>query len=61
MQAAATPMIRHRVIPSTGESLPEWGMGTWAPVFRKFLTSHPVVACAIPAAGVLDHFSENPA
>ncbi|MGH8595597.1 MAG: aldo/keto reductase [Gammaproteobacteria bacterium] len=46
-----------------GKSLPAWasdiGARNWAQVFLKFIVSHPVVTCAIPATSRVDHLLEN--
>ncbi|MCH8844935.1 MAG: aldo/keto reductase [SAR324 cluster bacterium] len=44
-------------------SLPHWvaetGASTWAKFILKFIVSHPVVTCAIPATTRVDHVREN--
>lgn len=37
----------------------EWGIGTWAAYFLKYIVSHPAVTCAIPATTQLAHVKEN--
>jgi diketogulonate reductase-like aldo/keto reductase len=43
--------------------LPEWAgeidCANWAQFFLKFIVSHPVVTCAIPATSRVDHMEEN--
>jgi diketogulonate reductase-like aldo/keto reductase len=43
--------------------LPGWaaeiGCGSWAQIILKFIISHPVVTCAIPATTRVDHVREN--
>lgn len=43
--------------------LPEWAKefdcANWAQFFLKFIVSHPVVTCAIPATSRVDHMLEN--
>jgi diketogulonate reductase-like aldo/keto reductase len=43
--------------------LPEWAAefdaANWAQFFLKFIISHPIVACAIPATSQVDHMVEN--
>lgn len=67
---------RHsRIIPSSAESIPVIGMGSWlvfaidpdnaidcnnwAQFFLKFIISHPAVTCTIPATSRVDHMREN--
>lgn len=46
-----------------GRPLPDWaseiGCANWAQFLLKFIVSHPVVTCAIPATSRVDHMSEN--
>lgn len=46
-----------------GKPLPAWaaefGCGTWAQFFLKFILAHPAVTCAIPATTRVDHMREN--
>jgi diketogulonate reductase-like aldo/keto reductase len=43
--------------------LPSWareiGAGSWAQVILKFIVSHPIVTCAIPATTKVAHVKEN--
>ena len=43
--------------------LPEWaqeiGCHNWAAFLLKFIVTHPVVTCAIPATSRVDHMKEN--
>ena len=44
--------------------LPEWaksecGCTTWADFLLKFIVSHPVITCAIPATTQIEHMREN--
>lgn len=43
--------------------LPEWAAEidcrTWADFLLKFIVSHPVLTCAIPATGKVEHMKEN--
>lgn len=46
-----------------GKSLPPWskeiGCASWAQFFLKFVISHPVVTCAIPATSKVEHLVDN--
>lgn len=46
-----------------GKPLPPWakeiGCATWAQFFLKFIISHPVVTCAIPATSKVEHLADN--
>jgi aryl-alcohol dehydrogenase-like predicted oxidoreductase len=46
-----------------GQSLPVWAAEfdctNWAQFFLKFIVSHPVVTCAIPATSRVAHMHEN--
>jgi diketogulonate reductase-like aldo/keto reductase len=46
-----------------GKPLPAWakeiGCATWAQLFLKFVVSHPVVTCAIPATSKTEHLIDN--
>ena len=46
-----------------GRPLPAWAAevdcANWAQFFLKFVVSHPVVTCAIPATSRVDHMREN--
>jgi diketogulonate reductase-like aldo/keto reductase len=46
-----------------GKPLPEWakdyGIGSWAQYFLKWIVSHPAVTCAIPGTGRPDHMRDN--
>tara|TARA_Y100000994_G_scaffold225420_1_gene207756 strand:+ start:105 stop:1028 length:924 start_codon:yes stop_codon:yes gene_type:complete len=46
-----------------GEDVPEWaietGCKTWGQFFLKFVLSHPIVTCAIPATSNPGHMMEN--
>jgi diketogulonate reductase-like aldo/keto reductase len=46
-----------------GRPLPGWAREfdceNWAQFFLKFVVSHPIVSCAIPATSRVDHMSEN--
>ena len=46
-----------------GMPLPPWaadtGATSWAQLLLKFIISHPVVTCAIPATSRVDHVREN--
>jgi diketogulonate reductase-like aldo/keto reductase len=45
------------------KALPSWageiGCASWAHILLKFIVSHPVVTCAIPATTRVDHVEEN--
>lgn len=47
----------------SGKPLPLWskelGCASWAQFFLKFVIAHPVVTCAIPATGKVDHLIDN--
>ncbi len=46
-----------------GKPLPVWAnefdCTSWAQFFLKFIVSHPVVTCVIPATARVDHMQEN--
>jgi diketogulonate reductase-like aldo/keto reductase len=46
-----------------GKPLPVWskeiGCASWAQFFLKFVVSHPVVTCAIPATSKVEHLVDN--
>jgi diketogulonate reductase-like aldo/keto reductase len=46
-----------------GKPLPEWARefdcANWAQFFLKFVVSHPIVTCVIPATSRVDHMQEN--
>ncbi|MGE5215500.1 MAG: aldo/keto reductase [Chloroflexota bacterium] len=46
-----------------GNALPPWskdfGCGSWAQFFLKFVIAHPAVTCAIPATAKVDHLVDN--
>ena len=46
-----------------GKALPEWaadiGCTSWAQLLLKFVISHPVITCAIPATGSVEHLRQN--
>jgi aryl-alcohol dehydrogenase-like predicted oxidoreductase len=46
-----------------GRPLPDWAKdidcASWAQVLLKFVVSHPVVTCAIPATSKVDHVRDN--
>jgi diketogulonate reductase-like aldo/keto reductase len=46
-----------------GKPLPGWageiGCASWAQFFLKFVISHPVVTCAIPATSSVEHMRDN--
>ncbi len=46
-----------------GKALPPWskelGCASWAQFFLKFIIAHPVVTCALPATGKIDHLIDN--
>jgi len=46
-----------------GKPLPAWAAefncANWAQFFLKFIVSHPVVTCAIPATSRVDHMVQN--
>ena len=48
--------IEHRRLPKW---LAETGASSWAQFILKFIVSHPVVTCAIPATTRVDHVREN--
>jgi diketogulonate reductase-like aldo/keto reductase len=49
--------------PFQNHPLPEWAgefdAANWAQFFLKFIISHPIVTCAIPATSRVDHMVEN--
>ena len=48
---------------TAGEPLPAWaaeiGATSWAQIFLKFVISHPIFTCAIPATSQVEHMTEN--
>ncbi|MCG8324166.1 MAG: aldo/keto reductase, partial [Thiotrichales bacterium] len=46
-----------------GKPLPDWAgaidVTNWAQYFLKYIVSHPVVTCAIPATSQVAHMQEN--
>ncbi len=46
-----------------GKPLPTWaadyGIGSWAQYFLKWIVSHPAVTCAIPGTGRPEHMRDN--
>jgi diketogulonate reductase-like aldo/keto reductase len=52
-------LIRHVERHPLPKWLAETGAKSWAQFLLKFIVSHPVVTCAIPATTRVDHVREN--
>jgi aryl-alcohol dehydrogenase-like predicted oxidoreductase len=51
-----TQQLRRRPLPTIATELQ---CATWAELLLKFVVSHPVVTCAIPATGSVEHLRQN--
>jgi diketogulonate reductase-like aldo/keto reductase len=51
-----TQYLRSRPLPPIAAELQ---CGTWAELLLKFVVAHPVVTCAIPATGSVEHLRQN--